>query len=273
MLIVVVCYTITSTNDKFAIAKAKMDGFDYTFIMTLSTAVFMTVALPFLDTHISFTWQALAIVAACSVIKLTEFLTVSKVLTELSAFELKAWLGITIFFSYFSDIIFATKGFSVWGIAFITVTVAGLFLIAKSNKGKVNYRTVAVFLALYLLSKYGYGLVMKAGEEYISPNMAVYIAMIIITVGMLIKVKPASLYKTYKSSAVYVFLARIPNVIGIIAENAVILISLTDYSLIQPLLLISLFVLDIIKSKGGNPLNILGSVICIVGIAGLKILC
>lgn len=273
MLIVVVCYTITSTNDKYAIAKAKMSGFDYTFIMTFSTAVFMTAALPFLDVHFVFAWQTFAVIAACSAVKLTEFLTVSKVLTELSAFELKAWLGITIFFSYFSDIIFKIKSFTVLGVVFITVTVAGLFIISKSNKGKVNYRAVAGYLALYLLSKYGYGLVMKVGEGYVSSNMAVYIAMIVITAGLLIKVKPFKLAPTYKKSALYVFLARIPNVVGIIAENAVIAVSLTDYSLIQPLLLISLFILDIIKNRGGKPLNVLGGVVCIAGIAGLKLFC
>ena len=47
MLAVVVCYTICSLSDKYAVAKLKMNGNTLTFIMAAATSLFMLAYLPF----------------------------------------------------------------------------------------------------------------------------------------------------------------------------------------------------------------------------------
>ena len=52
MLMVVLCYTICSLSDKYAVAKIKFNGNELTFLMAAATALFMTFALPFVDTRV-----------------------------------------------------------------------------------------------------------------------------------------------------------------------------------------------------------------------------
>ena len=49
MLMVVLCYTICSLSDKYAVAKIKFNGNELTFLMAAATALFMTFTLPFVD--------------------------------------------------------------------------------------------------------------------------------------------------------------------------------------------------------------------------------
>ena len=53
MLLVVLCYTITSLNDKYAVTKAGMNGSQMTFIMAAATAFFMLFTLPFSDIRLT----------------------------------------------------------------------------------------------------------------------------------------------------------------------------------------------------------------------------
>ena len=48
------CFTICSLADKYAVAKAKLNGNEFTFIMALATVVFLSPMLPFLVDGISF---------------------------------------------------------------------------------------------------------------------------------------------------------------------------------------------------------------------------
>lgn len=271
ILTVVLCYTITSTNDKFAVSKAKIDSINFTFLMAFSTVFFMTLAIPFTDSRITMSWQTVAIILICAVIKMTEFLSISKVLLELSAFELKAWLGLTIFISYATDIKLKQTSFHFLQLLFISITVLGLFLIAKGNNGKINYKAIVIPLILFLSAKYSYGLIIKVSSDYMSSYMTIYFAMLLVGIALLFKARPLDIIKNNRKATLSVFLVRIPNVVGIIAENAVIAMSLTDYSFIQPMLLVTLFCLDIIRNKGGRKLNIIGGCVCIVGIIGFKV--
>ena len=85
--------------------------------------------------------------------KLLEFKMSALVLTEMSAFELKAWLGLCLFASYATDIITATDTFSVLKLLAIVVTAIGLFMIARSEREHISYKKIAVPLFFYLLSK------------------------------------------------------------------------------------------------------------------------
>ena len=67
-----------------------------------------------------------------------------------------------------------------------------------------------------------------------------------------------------------VILARIPNTAGMLLENAVIGISLANYSLIQPMILVTLFVISLIRRETCSRANILGGILSIAGVMGFQ---
>lgn len=270
MLAVTACYTICSLNDKYAAAKANLSGDEFTFLMCSSMSVFLALSLPFQNLSFSLTWQsflAISLVAAC---KMLEFQMSARVLKQLSAFELKAWLGITLFASYFTDILFGSE-LSIIKLICIFATAAGLIFIARSSNGGVNYKQIILPLVLYLVSKYGYGLIIRSFSPYASSTMQLLPAMVIISLIMLLRVHIRELIKNNRSGVVKVVLARIPNTLGMLLENAVISISLANYSFIQPMILVTLFVIGLIRREKRSRLNLIGSIICIVGIVAFQL--
>ena len=158
LILVVVCYTICSLSDKYAVSTAKFNGDELGFLMAAATAVFMACCLPFLDRTITLSWQSFAAIGLLCLSKILEFKLSAIILDEISAFELKAWLGITLFMSYATDIFLGEKP-SIFKFLFIVLTVAGLVFIAKSGRtdsGNINYRRIVVPLVFYLLARYGH---------------------------------------------------------------------------------------------------------------------
>ena len=270
MLAVTACYTICSLNDKYAAAKANLSGDEFTFLMCSSMSVFLAASLPFQNLSFSFTWQSFLAVLLVAMCKMLVFQMSARVLKQLSAFELKAWLGITLFASYFTDIFFGSE-LSVFKLICIFATAAGLVFIARSSKGGVNYKQIILPLVLYLVSKYGYGLVIRSFSPYASSTMQLLPAMVIISLIMLPRVHIRELIKNNRSGVVKVVLARIPNTLGMLLENAVISISLANYSFIQPMILVTLFVIGLIRREKRSRLNLIGSMICIVGIVAFQL--
>ncbi len=270
MIATVICYTICSLSDKYAISKARFSCNEFTFLMSVSTSLFMLFALPFTSVYFNLSWQTGIMIVLVSVLKFLEFQTCAKVLTELSAFELKAWLGITLFFSYVTDLIFGSK--VVWfKFFFIAVTLVGLFMIARAGKqGAVHYRKIVIPLVIYLFVKYGYGLTMRVSKTYISGTLLLLISFVIITLFFLRKVNPKELFEKNSKGTIIVGITKIPNVVGMLTENAVIMISLSNYSFIQPMILCVLFFVSIFRKEQYNRANFIGGVICIIGIIGFQ---
>lgn len=266
MLAVTACYTTTSLSDKYAVSKAKFTGNEFTFLMCSSMSVFLLFTLPFQELKFTFTWQSFAAILLIAVCKMLEFQMSALVLKQLSAFELKAWLGVTLFASYITDIFYGAE-LKALKILCISVTIIGLIFIARSGKdNRTEYRKIIVPLILYLAAKYGYGLVIKAFTLYISPTMQLLPALAIIAVIMLFTVKPTEILKKNKVGALKVILARIPNTAGMLLENAVIAISLVSYSFIQPMILVTLFLIGLIRKEQHTRLNLIGSIICVAGV-------
>jgi hypothetical protein len=68
-----------------------------------------------------------------------------------------------------------------------------------------------------------------------------------------------------------VFATRLPNIAGLLAENALIGISLTLYSFVQPLILVTLFFISVIKREKFTRKNLAGSLICIAAIFAFEL--
>ena len=96
-------------------------------------------------------------------------------------------------------------------------------------------------------------------------------ALVLIAIIMFFMIKPSEIVKKNKQGALKVILARIPNVIGMLLENAVISISLANYSFIQPMILVALFFIGLIRKEQCSKLNLIGSVICVIGVVLFQI--
>jgi hypothetical protein len=271
MLLVVICYTICSLSDKYSVAKLKMKGNEFTFLMAAPTSILLLLMLPFSDTHFIMGWQSLLSIVLIALSKLLEFKLATVILREMSAFELKAWLGLTLFFSYATDIFIGTSTFSIVKIIAIIVTAVGLFMIAKSENGHINYRKIIIPLFFYLLAKYGYGIIITASKQYVSSYLALLFGLILLALILIPFAKPVKLFKTKFKGSMFVALTKIPNAIGLVLENMVIAISMTNYSFIQPMIMVTLFFIGIIRKESTKPLNIIGGIICIIGILGFQL--
>ncbi len=265
------CYTICSLADKYAVSTAKLSGTAITFIMAAATAVFMTLMMPFMGIEFpAFSWQLLVFVVLIAADKLLEFVLGAAVLTEMSAFELKAWLGITLFISYFTDFFMYNGGFSFMGLVFIAVTAAGLFLIAKSNGKAVNYKKIIVPLVFYILVKFGYGIIMRYAAPFADSSYVLYFALILLAVILCPAVHLIRLFKEKKKGVSVTAVTKLPNAVGLFAENAALAVSLTGYALIQPIILVALFLIGVIRKEYCTKLNLAGAVISIFGIVGFQ---
>ena len=272
MLTVTLCYTISSLSDKYAASKANFNGDEFTFLICLSLSVFIAMLLPFQEIYFTFVWQSFAAIILIATIKILELETCVLVLKQLSAFELKAWLGITLFVSYITDVFYGER-LSILKLLCLAVTVIGLVLIAGSGrKEKICYRKILLPLILYLISKYGYGLIIKSFSPYISSSMQLLPALILISLIFIPRAKPLHILKKNPSGAAKVFLARIPNAVGMIAENSVIAVSLVNYSFIQPMILVTLFLIGLIRRENCSKYSIIGGITCIIGITVFQII-
>lgn len=271
MLTVVACYTVCSLSDKYAVSVAKFNGNEFTFLMAAATSVFMLFCLPFQDCTFTLCIQSFVAIGLIAASKMLEFQMGALVLEELSAFEVKAWLGITLFASYITDIIYGVQP-RILRFAFIFVTAAGLILIAQSGrKDSINYKKIILPLIVYLIAKFGYGFVIKAFTPYISSTMQLFWALVIMAVILMPKAKPTEIFRKNPKGALVVILTKIPNVAGLLLENAVIAVSLANYSFIQPMILISLFVIGLIRHEKYSKLSLAGSIVCIAGIVGFQL--
>ena len=121
------------------------------------------------------------------------------------------------------------------------------------------------------MAKYGYGLIIKAFTPYIASTVQLLPALVLIALLMLFFIKPAEILKKNKEGALKVVLARIPNTIGMLLENAVIAISLASYSFIQPMILVVLFFIGLIRKERCSRLNLIGGIICVVGVVAFQL--
>lgn len=274
MLIVVICYTITSLSDKYAVAKLKMDGNTLTFLMAAATSLFMLAYLPFDSRLFDGSVTAYLAVLLMAVSKMLEFQLAAVILKEMSAFELKAWLGLTVFLSYGTDLLLQKEApgiVTVWKFGFIAVTAVGLFMIARAGGKKINYLKIILPMCGYLLSKFGYGLIVNFTQQSISPTLSLFFALVILAAVLAPFVHPIKLCREQPKSVLIVGLTKIPNVVGLVLENIVAAQSMANYSFIQPMILVSLFFIGVIRKEECTKLNIIGGVVCIAGILGFQL--
>ena len=274
MIAVVALYSITSLNDKYAVSKCKYTGSQLTFMMAAGTLFFLLFILPLSDTTFTVCPQSFLFIGLIALSKYLEFAMSAKILIDLSVFELKAWLGITLFISYFADVFIYGQDISLMKIFCIILTAAGLVLIAKESKKQVNYKKIAIPLVLYLSSRLIYGFVMRSAEGYISSTMTLFWALVILALLMLPSAKPHKMPKEspegLKGMAI-VLGCKLPNAVGLLLENRIAAESLTNFSFIHPMILVVMFVTGFFnRTEKYTKYSIAGGLCVIAGIFGFQ---
>lgn len=271
MIFVVACYTICSLSDKYAVSVGKMNGHQLTFFMAACTALFMLPCLPFLDCRMSLTWQAGLAIVLLALSKFLEFYMSAMILKEMTAFELKAWQGVLIFISYFVDVR-QGKPFLWSCLVCIVLTVVGLIVIARSEKQvKVHYGKIFLPLTAYLVARFGYGYVVQKGSAYISSTMMLFLALVLLSIVLFPLAKPIATIREKKKASAVVALTKIPNVAGLLGENAIVSASLVNGSFISPMVLVALFFVGIVRGEQSSGWNKVGSIVCAVGIIAFQL--
>ncbi len=278
MLLVVAIFTFTSLNDKYAVSKCRYNGSELTFIMAAFTALFLTplLFLPFSFIDRTFTLSPVSVICVLliALAKWLEFAMSAKILTEMSVFELKAWMGITLFISYFADLIMGGERFSAVKILLIAAAAAGLVVIAADGKQKVNYRAIVLPLILYISQSFFYGFAVKLSEGHISSSIALWLGLMILAIVMVPSAKPLTIIKRSpegKKGFLITAGIKCPNAIGLMGLNAIAAQSLTNYSFIMPMCLIAVFIVGLVsKTDKPSRLRLIGSLLIIVGIVGFQ---
>ena len=274
LIITALCYTICTVSDKYSISKYSLNGNDFTFLMAAASCVFMLPALFLTEVRFEISIGSFITVALLVIDKIAEFATSAAVLKKLSGFETKAWLGTAMFLSYFTDIIFFDEKFEAIKLLFIFIVCGCLVMMVKDGKntGKKRYKGIKILLVLYILSKYFYGLIIKAGSDSISPTAGVYSAMIVITAIYYFKANIHELVKEKRIGSVIVSLTRIPNIVGLICENILIGTSLTMYSMEQPTILAMLLIWSFVRRENTSKISIISGIVCLIAVFAFKLI-
>lgn len=257
MIGVAVLYAFCNVKDKQAVSRYNLSGNEFTFLLSAPTCLLLALTLPFQNTYFVLSWQSFLAVFLLAVQKTVEFQTCAVILKVISAFELKAWLGLTLIISYFTDLLFGAD-FSLLKLVFLAAMIFGLSLIVKSKKAvKIDYKALVIPLIFYVLSKYGYGVIIKGFSPYVSPTLLFVLGLAVVSASLIPFLSFKTIFTEKKKGTLTMLVARLPNAAASVMENAVVLISLVSYSFIQPLVLITLFLVDIIKKEPYSRLNIL----------------
>lgn len=230
----------------------------------------MLMYLPF-DFYFKPTTSTFMLLGAFTICKILEFNLTAFTLTELSAFELKAWLGLGVVISYFYDIIFNSVDFSIISAIFIVMVVTGLFLISNDKSKKVNYKRIGLGLFGVVIGKSGYGIVIHELKNTCSSTLTMCIGLALICLIMLFYYNPIEDIKKNPKAIGKLSLIRVINTIGSLVENYVATLSVISYSLIQPLILIVMFIISIIKKDKSSKKGVVGGIMCIIGIVALQL--
>lgn len=162
-LLTVVFYTASSLGDKYISAKLACSAQEFSFLVALSTAFFLTLVLPFTGWNFAFSLQSGLALVVLVALKIAEFYTSAALLKTVSAYELKAWLSLNVIISYLVDLARGTETFFWAFLPCAAVLVAGIGLVAFGEKREKLLRYILLSI-IYIASKFLYGLQMNVLE-------------------------------------------------------------------------------------------------------------
>ncbi len=268
-LLTVLFYSASSLGDKFIAAKLQCNAREFSFLVALSTAVFLALVLPFAGWSFAFTVVSGIALLALTACKIAEFYTSAALLKTASAYELKAWLSLNVAVSFVADLLRGAQTFFIAFVPCAAVLLVGIGLIAFGG-GKGNVCRYVLLSLGYIASKFLYGLQMNVLPESFSPVSVLLLVMLGVAVLQLPFVRPPSFFR--KKGLWAGALTRVPNAAGLWTEALAARQNLLLYSLVQPMQLAVLFAVALIRREKLGIRRLVGTAMTLAAVTALTIL-
>ena len=267
------CYTVSSIEDKRITSKLKCTPAEFAFIVSSATMAWLLLAIPFLGWGFSISIKNGLVLLALAAAKMTEFYTSSVLLKTVSAYELKAWLGINIVCSYFYNAVGGVYAWNRWIILFSALLCIGIVMIVfgqhlPDRKRRGSRWALCLLCLLFIGSKFLYGLLfgLMSGSE----TTSVFFVMLLTALIQLPKVHIRDLAGRKGMAGAVV--SRIPNAAGLVLEALTAAQNVFLYAMIQPVQLAVLFLFSIAKKEPMGKRKLVGSILCLLSVCVITVL-
>ena len=198
-----------------------------------------------------------------------EFYTSAILLKTVSAYELKAWLGINIVSSYVCNVFRKIYQFDFRILIFSVMLVVGIALIVRGQKQAAVGRMILLGI-LYITAKFCYGMMLGMMSGGCKPTSVLFIVMILTAFAQLPRINIHAIVT--KKGAGIAAATRIPNAAGLICEAVVAAENVFLYAMVQPIQLAILFIVSLVKKEPMSRKKLAGSVICLVSVCVITVL-
>lgn len=271
VMLTVACYTISSLGDKYISSKLKCTPAEFAFIVSFATMVWIGVTIPFIGWRFEFNIRNSLLLLFLVGWKVIEFYTSAILLKTVSAYELKAWLGINIACSYYYNVLCGIYRLNIWVVLFTMTLLIGIVMIVQGYQAGQSEdsgnRPLWVLFLLFIVSKFFYGLMLGQMTQGCNTTSVLFIVMFFTA---LIQLKRVHIGKILKQKGMaWAAMTRIPNAAGLILEAFVAVESIFLYAMIQPVQLAILFVISLIKKDPMSRKKLTGSLICIFSVCAV----
>ena len=268
-LLTVAFYAASSLGDKFIAAKLQCNAKEFSFLVSVATAFFLALVLPFVGWNFAFTLQSGLALCVLVALKIAEFYTSAALLKTASAYELKAWLSLNVAVSYLIGLARGTENFFLAFLPCTALLAAGIAMIVFGERRAHKLRYVLLSLG-YIAAKFLYGLQMNVLPAETLPVPVLLLVMLGVALLQFPFVRMKQFFR--KKGLVLGALTRIPNAAGLWTEAIAAQQNLLLYSLVQPMQLALLFAAALIRREKIGRLRLVGSILTLFAVTLLTIL-
>jgi len=275
VLFTVVCYTISSLGDKYISSKLKCSPAEFAFIVSFATMLWIGVTFPFMGWGFQPNIRNGVVLLLLVLWKMAEFYTSALLLKTVSAYELKAWLGINIICSYFYNVFCGMYHIDIRIIFCSAILLLGIIMIMRGREKTEQILTesfgkLCVLFLLFILSKLLYGLTINQMTEDCKATSVLFLVMFFVALLQLPHIHVKELIRRKGAGAAA--LTRLPNAGGLIFEAFVAMENIFLYSMIQPVQLALLFAASLIQKEPMGKMKFWGSLLCIFSVCAITVL-
>lgn len=262
-LLTVVFYSLTAYGDKYISSKLKCTPGEYTFLVSMVTVFWLLLCLPVTGWQIRFNRYSVFLLVCLVIWKIVEFYTTAMLLKHMEPYELRAWLGINVAFSYGINLLEGKSNFRISILVLVLCLLMGIYLILTAQAERKLTRSILVCL-LYIASKFMYGLQMGYMVSYGNSTTILILVLTIVAVIQLPHLSKKILPDKKKMFGVA--MSRLTNAAGLMTEAEAATANIFFYTLVQPIQLFVLFVVCLITRKPMSRRKQAGSVLCVVAV-------
>jgi len=220
--------------------------------------------IPFTGWRVKLNFIMLGQIVLLTGTKIGEFYSSAILLKSVSAYELKAWLGINIVLSYMCNWIQGKCAGKFMVIVWSLFLFAGIVMIVWENKNEKSVWKYISLCGIFILSKFLYGFIMGFAAKENEKTSILLIIMLVIAVLYFPGIHLKELLQ--KEGIGKAVATRLPNAGGLLFEAMAATENIFLYSMIQPVQLLVLYINSILQKEKLGKVKVLGSLLCIFSI-------